>query len=181
VLALLLVAPLLSVDNFAAAASMGLAGWRVRTCLKVCAVFGAYAAAALTFGLTLGMSFASDFDSKAPSLGGAILVLVSVVRLLDLLRHPAAPDQVSAGHSVRSLASIGLGVSLDTAAAGVGLGLFGVPVVGAIAVITLVTVSMTFAGFRMASLVTSGLGGYGERWAAVALLLVGFGLIAHII
>ncbi len=180
-LALLLVAPLLGIDNFAAAASIGLAGWNPRTCLRVCVVFGVYAAVAPAIGLAVGLAIAGDLDSKAQTLGGAILVGVGLVRLIGLLRHPTAPSQAPADLSLRSLLSIGFGVSLDSVAAGFGLGLFGVPVLAAIAVIAVDTVLMSLAGFRLATLVAGRLGKYGERCAAAALLLVGLGLIAHII
>jgi putative Mn2+ efflux pump MntP len=171
----------LGIDNFAAAASIGLAGWNPRTCLKVCAVFGIYAAVAPAIGLSFGAAVAGDFESKAHSLGGVIIILVGAVRLVDLLRQPSVASPAPPDLSLRSLLSIGFGVSLDTLAAGFGLGLFGVPLVAAIAVIALATVLMTLAGFRLATLVAGRLGVYGERCAAAALLLVGLGLIVHVI
>jgi putative Mn2+ efflux pump MntP len=181
VLALLLVAPLLGLDNFAAAAGMGLAGWQLRTCLKVSVVFGACAAIALGIGLALGTTVAQAVDSSAQSLGGAILVLVGLVRLVSLLKRPAPPGRAPLDLSLRSLLLIGVGVSLDSVAGGVGLGLFGVPIVAAVAIITAVTMLMTLAGFRLASLVAGQPGDRGQQYAAVALLLVGIGLIAHIL
>jgi len=175
-LALLLVSPLLGVDNLAAAASLGLAGWSWRACLRVCAVFGGYAAVAPLVGLLLGESVAAGIGSVGRPLGGGVLVLLGLLRLVTTLRG-AHPEPAGPLPTLRSLLAIGLAVSTDTFAAGFGLGLYGVPILTAVLIISVMTVLMTLVGFRLAAFLGHRLDGRGEQVASAALALVGAGLI----
>ena len=179
-LALLLVSPLLGLDNLAAAASLGLAGWSWRTCLRVCAVFGAYAAVAPLAGLLLGERLAAGIGAIGRPLGGGVLVLLGLLRLLAVLRG-AAPASPQSTLTVRALLVLGAAVSTDTLAAGFGLGLSGVPILTAVVITSTTTMLMTFIGFRLAALLGHRLGGRGDLVAGAALAAVGAGLIVGVL
>ena len=180
-LALLLVSPLLGVDNLAAAASLGLAGWSWRACLRVCAVFGGYAAVAPLVGLLLGESVAAGIGSSSRFLGGGVLVVLGLLRLVTALRRadPEPPEPMPP--TLHSLLAIGLAVSTDTFAAGFGLGLYGVPILTAILITAATTTLMTLVGFRLAALLGQRLDGRGDQVAAAALAIVGAGLMAGLL
>jgi manganese efflux pump family protein len=181
VLALLLVSPLLGLDNFAAALSIGLERGRWATGAQVCLIFGVYAALALLVGLAVGQALAMVIGRFGPTLGGILLVLMGLSRLLGTMRGDDRVTTERRRVGVGSLLLIGLAVSTDTLVAGLGLGLYGVPLASAVAVIAGVTAAMSLAGYAIARCVSRPLGNYGGRLSSIALTLVGVALVGRLI
>jgi putative Mn2+ efflux pump MntP len=181
VLALLLVSPLLGLDNFAAALSIGLERGRWATGMQVCLIFGVYAALALLVGLAAGQALSIVIGQFGPTLGGALLMLMGLGRLIGTVRggDPVAAERTRV--EVGRLLLIGLAVSTDTVVAGFGLGLYGVPLASAVVVIAGVTAAMSLAGFAIARFASSPLGSYGGRLSSIALTLVGVALVGRLI
>ncbi|MBV9355171.1 MAG: manganese efflux pump [Chloroflexi bacterium] len=180
-LALLLVSPLLGLDNFAAALSIGLERGRWTTGFQVCLVFGVYAALALLVGLAVGQALATVIGHFGPTLAGAVLVLMGLSRLIGTLRHGERGPAERRGDSLSALLVIGLAVSVDTVVAGFGLGLDGVPLASAVALIAGVTAALSLAGFAIARFVSSPLGSYGGRLSSIALAVVGVAVAGRVI
>ncbi|MBV8718253.1 MAG: manganese efflux pump [Chloroflexi bacterium] len=176
-LALLLLSPVLGLDNFVAAAAIGVASSGWRTCARVCAVFGAYAVVTPLLGLVVGDSVARAVGDVARPLGGGVLLALGGYRLVTAWSASAQQAPPATGISVRALMAVGLGVSLDTIAAGFGLGLYGVSLPLAVATVALGTIIMSFLGFQLAAAVRPRLAGTRpDLVAAVALSLVGTAL-----
>jgi putative Mn2+ efflux pump MntP len=181
VLALLLISPLLGLDNFAAAASIGLSSPSWRTCLRVCAVFGAYAAVAPLAGLVLGESIARAIGENGRFVGGGILIALGLSGLISA-RRTATREQSDTGcYTMRALLSIGLAVSTDTFVAGFGLGLYGVETFLAVGVMAVTTMLMSLGGFLLARSIGSRLKTPGDQFSSAALVLVGAALAAKLI
>ncbi len=180
-LALLLVSPLLGLDNFAAALGIGLDRGRWCTGLQVSLIFGVYAALALLCGLSVGTVLATVVAQIGPMVGGAILVLMGLWRLIgrSARGEPVSAEHIHAG--LGSILTIGLAVSTDTVIAGIGLGLYGVPTASAVALIAGVTAAMSLAGFALARFVSNPLGSFGGGLSSLALTLIGVALMARII
>jgi putative Mn2+ efflux pump MntP len=182
VLALLVISPLLGLDNFAVAASIGLSspGWR--TCLRTCATFGAYAIVAPLIGLFLGQSVAAAVGDIGRPLGGGVLCLVGLSRLLAASRTSNPGASVPTVYSTSKLMTIGLAVSIDTVAAGFGLGLYGVPIVIAVATVAAGTLAMSFLGFQLAASVALRLvGARTDAFGSVVMTAVGVALAAKLL
>jgi manganese efflux pump family protein len=180
-LALLLVSPLLGLDNFAAAASIGLSSSGWRTCVRVCVVFGAYAAVAPLLGLLLGQSMAATIGDSGRYLGGGVLIVVGLSRLISLYRSPTPARPGPASYTTKTLLGIGLAVSTDTLAAGFGLGLYGVPILVAVGLIAAATVLMSLVGFQLASRVGERLKTRADQVSSAALSLVGAALVTKLL
>jgi putative Mn2+ efflux pump MntP len=184
VLALLLAAPLLGLDNFAAAASISVVSSDWRTCARVCAVFGCFALIAPLIGLALGEALASSVGQSGRVVGGIVLVLIGLRGLVADLRTPrySRAEPRPAGYGLRSIVLIGWSVSTDTLAAGFGLGLYGVNIFAAAVIIACATAIMTLAGFYIGSMLTAEhLKRYADRISSCALALIGAALIGHLI
>jgi manganese efflux pump family protein len=182
-LALLLVAPLLGLDNFAAAATISVARSDWRTCVRVCAIFGGYALVAPLVGLLLGERFAVSIGESGRGLGGVVLIVIGLRGLIGAI---AAPDEAARrtrdrSYDLRAILLIGLTVSTDTLAAGFGLGLYGVPIPWAVLVTCAATVLMSWAGFRVGGVVARRVQGWGDGISSAALALIGGALLTHLI
>jgi putative Mn2+ efflux pump MntP len=182
VLALLLVAPLLGLDNFASAASIGVSssGWRL--CARVCAVFGSFALLAPLVGISVGEAFAASLGEGGRNIGGAVLILIGMRGLISVLSTPdGATSAQRSAYGLRSILLIGLSVSTDTFAAGFGLGLYGVPIVYTGLVTAAATVLMSWAGFQLGGVVGRHIRGWGDGISSAALAVIGAALLGHLI
>jgi putative Mn2+ efflux pump MntP len=182
VLALLVISPVLGLDNFVVAASIGLssAGWR--TCLRMCAVFGGYAVVAPLIGLLIGQSIATLIGDVGKPLGGGVLCLVGLYRLMAASRGSDPEASGPTEYTTRMLMTIGIAVSIDTVAAGFGLGLYGVPIVLAVATVAVGSLAMSFLGFQLAASVAQKFGGTRtEALGSLAITAVGMALAARLL
>jgi putative Mn2+ efflux pump MntP len=85
-LALLLLALALGLDNLAGAIGIGTDGVSRRTRVRVAVVFGLFEAGMPVLGLALGRGLAADLGSAARWLGGAALIVLGAVSLIRV-RH----------------------------------------------------------------------------------------------
>ena len=79
-LALLLLAVALGLDNLAAAIGIGVGGVRGATRVRVAVVFGLFEAGMPVLGLLLGHGLADSLGQVARWLGGAVLIAVGLVQ-----------------------------------------------------------------------------------------------------
>ena len=85
-LALLLLAAALGLDNLAAAIGIGVGGVRRATRVRVAVVFGLFEAGMPVLGLLLGHGLADSLGQVARWLGGAVLIAVGLVQGVRLVR-----------------------------------------------------------------------------------------------
>ena len=85
-LALLLLAAALGLDNLAAALGIGVGGVRGGTRVRVAVVFGLFEAGMPVLGLLLGHGLADSLGQVARWLGGAVLIAVGVLQGAALVR-----------------------------------------------------------------------------------------------
>ena len=92
-LALLLLAAALGLDNLAASIGIGVGGVRGATRVRVAVVFGLFEAGMPVLGLLLGHGLADSLGQVARWLGGAVLIAVGLVQGARLVRarRAAAP------------------------------------------------------------------------------------------
>ena len=91
-LALLLLAVALGLDNLAAAIGIGVGGVRGATRVRVAVVFGLFEAGMPVLGLVLGHGLADSLGQVARWLGGAVLIAVGAYGLIHA-RREADPEK----------------------------------------------------------------------------------------
>jgi manganese efflux pump family protein len=111
VLALLLLAAALGLDNLAASIGIGVGGVRGATRVRVAVVFGLFEAGMPVLGLLLGHGLADSLGQVARWLGGAVLIAVGLVQGARLVRarRAAAPDGGAPGISAPGIGAPGIG------------------------------------------------------------------------
>ena len=100
-LALLLLAAALGLDNLAASIGIGVGGVRGATRVRVAVVFGLFEAGMPVLGLLLGHGLADSLGQVARWLGGAVLIAFGLVQGARLVRarRAAAPERRGARRS----------------------------------------------------------------------------------
>src|SRR3984885_2850189 len=128
--ALLVVALALGLNNFGAAIAIGVSGVDRLTGLKVAAVFGLWDVVMPAAGLLIGHGLAGELGRAARWAGAAVLAATAVWELVEAVR--GGDDAPRAWHGWRLLVS-GAALSLDDFAVGLALGTVRYPIVLAVA------------------------------------------------
>ena len=182
-LALLLVALSVGLDNFGAAAALGITGAGSHGRLKVAVVFGTFEAAMPLFGLFLGHTVAKGLGDHADLVAGLVLCLAGLFALVQDLAvrgsKTVAVPRTAPG--LRHLIVLAAALSIDNLAVGFALGASHVNVVVAALVIGVVSTGLTLAGLELGSRLGSRLGPWGERAGGVLLVVVGVAVATGLI
>jgi manganese efflux pump family protein len=196
VLALLLVAVSVGVDNFAAAIAIGVSGVDVRTRLQVGLVFGAFEAGMPVLGLVIGAQVAGPLGHAARWVGAALLIAVGGYAIFAAEREQArsrAGTAATAGDRDEAeqeppdgarrapvafgrLLLSGLALSLDNLVVGFALGTAHISIwLGAI-VIGVVSAGLSLAGLELGARAGRWAGERSEQLAGALLIFVGVAL-----
>ncbi|MGO9856593.1 MAG: manganese efflux pump MntP family protein [Acidimicrobiales bacterium] len=123
-LALLLVALSVGLDNYGAAAALGISGAGSHGRLKVAAAFGAFEAAMPLFGLFLGHTVAKGLGDHGDLVAGVVLCMAGLFALVQDLRgrgsKNVAPPHRPPGFG--RLVVLAAALSIDNLAVGFALG-----------------------------------------------------------
>ena len=169
-LALLVVAVALGLNNFGAAIAIGVGGVDRRTELKVATVFGLCDVVMPAAGMLIGTGLAGPLGSAARWAGAGILFATAVWGLIEALR---GGDDDGGGpqawHGWRLLVS-GAALSLDDLAVGLALGTVRYSIVLAVALFGLMSFVMSIIGLKLGRKLGTAAGEHGEVVGAVMLL-----------
>jgi putative Mn2+ efflux pump MntP len=186
ILALVLSALAVGLDNFAAAIGIGLAGVDARTRLRVAAVFGLFEAGMPIIGLLIGHGAEQTFGRTTRYVGGALLVAVGLWILLEA-RHAAPeradqqPEQQPEQQPMMRLLLTALGLSIDNLVIGFGLGVTKTPLALALVVFAVVSVGLTLAGLEVGRRLGARLQRRSDEIAALLLIAVGILVGANVL
>jgi putative Mn2+ efflux pump MntP len=183
VVALVLVALSVGLDNFGAAAALGVSGGGPHLRLQVAVVFGVFEAGMPLVGLLLGDSVARTLGGQTKLVAGLVLCLAGIYALVqDRRSGPQAElPAPETGPSLRRLLILGAALSIDNLAIGFALGAYRVNVVVAAAVIGVVSVALTLAGLELGRRLGPRLGAWGERAGGLILVMVGVSVAAGVL
>jgi len=183
VVALLLLALALGLDNLAAAigfgvGSSGRVGGAMRA--RIAVVFGLFEAGMPVLGLVLGHGLADNLGQAARWLGGGVLVVFGVVGLVQAWRAPGGGGSFERLESRRigRLLLGGLVLSGDNLAAGFALGSYHVALAVAAVVFGVVSVAMSLAGLELGARIGAAAGELSEQVACALLIVVGIVIAA---
>ena len=185
--ALLVVAVALGLDNFAASVGIGVSGVQRSVRVRVAVVFGLFETAMPIIGVLLGRRLADGLGGAARWTGGALLVVAGVYELIIALRERRAPTaQRDQGHASERadiaaprewrgwrLVLSGAGLSVDNLVVGFALGTTSVPIAVAAIVFGVVSVGMSLAGLELGAKIGAAVGERGELVAGLVLIAVG--------
>jgi len=183
VLALVLSAFAVGLDNFAAAIGIGVAGVDARTRLHVAVIFGFFEAAMPLAGLLVGHSSADSLGQATRYVGGGLLAAAGLWSLVEARRDdgavPVDGDDVSRGRGqgVGPLLVTGFALSIDNLVVGFGLGVTKTPLVASLLVFAVVSVGLSLAGLELGRTLGARVEGRAE-WVAGLVLIAVAALIA---
>jgi manganese efflux pump family protein len=185
-LALLLVALSLGLDNLAACIGIGVSGVDARTRLRVGLIFGLFETAMPILGLLLGRSLASTLGQTAHWIGAGLLIATGLYSVIQSVRRYSidkdSDDSVGAGGlSTARLLITGAALSIDNLAVGFALTSLHVGIAVAAVVIGVVCIVMSLIGLELGSRIGAKTGERGEIIGGLVLIGVGIALAVGII
>jgi putative Mn2+ efflux pump MntP len=175
VLALLLVAVSVGLDNFGASTAIGVSGVDRNLRLRVVIIFGFFEAAMPIVGLLLGRSLVQYLGSAAKPLGGGLLVLAGVYTIATELVG-ADQSSESPDPSLKRLVLIGAALSIDNLVIGFALGAYHVNLAIAAVVIAVISVGLSLLGLEVGRRLGERLGQRAELAGGAVLILVGIAI-----
>ena len=187
-LALLLLAVALGLDNLAAALGIGVGGVRGATRVRVAVVFGLFEAGMPVLGLLLGHGLADSLGLVARWLGGAVLIAFGAFGLIHARREagqeqgtPSDPGEQERPWRIGRMLIGGLVLSGDNLAAGFALGAYHTSLVVAAAVFGVVSVVMSLVGLELGARIGAAAGQRSELIACALLIVVGVVIAAGVL
>jgi manganese efflux pump family protein len=186
VLALVLSAFAVGLDNFAAAIGIGIAGVDARTRLRVAVIFGFFEAAMPLVGLLVGHSSAHGLGQATRYIGGGLLAAAGLWSLVEASRSSVDPaDTIDAlqraGQGSGALVMAGLALSIDNLVIGFGLGVTKTPLVASLLVFAIVSVGLSLAGLELGRTLGTRMQGRADWVAGVVLIAVGALVAANVL
>lgn len=172
VIALLLVALSVGLDNFAAATALGVSGVDRKLRLRVAAIFGIFEGVMPVVGLLTGRSLAHGLGSTAKPVAGTLLGLAGAYAIVNELlgeRDSVKKQELT----VRHLVLIGGALSIDNLVIGFALGAYHVNLVVAAVTIGAVSVVLSLLGLEIGGQLGARLGSRSELVGGAVLVLVG--------
>jgi len=156
----------LGLDTFAVSAALGIAGLPPDRRLRVSAVFTAFEVAMPLAGVMVGVTAGHLLGDFADYVALGALAAVGVYMLFE-----TDPDAALLTRSRgAALWGLGLSLSIDELAIGFSLGLLGVPVVAAVALIGVQAFALSQIGLRLGDRVGARFRQGAERLAAAVLI-----------
>ena len=165
--ALLVVAVALGLNNFGAAIAIGVGGVDRRTELKVATVFGLCDVVMPAIGMLIGTGLAGPLGSAARWAGAGILFVTAAWGLIEVLRGD--DDAPRIWHGWRLLVS-GAALSLDDLAVGLALGTVRFPILLAVTAFGVMSFVMSIIGLQLGAKLGTVTGERGEVVAAIMLI-----------
>ena len=187
VLALVLSALAVGLDNFAAAIGIGIAGVDARTRVRVSLIFGVFEAAMPAVGLLVGHGSAHSLGHATRYLGGGLLAATGLWSLVDALRtrspaQRAVPDALpKPGQRVSVLVMTGFALSIDNLVIGFGLGVTKTPLVASLVVFAAVSIGLSLIGLEVGRTLGVRMQGRADWIAGVVLIAVGALIAANVL
>jgi putative Mn2+ efflux pump MntP len=157
-------------------AILGTARPAARDRLRVSLVMAGFEMAMPLVGLAVGHSLAPALGGAAELAAAGLVIAVGVWMLVGDRDPdpPTTPDELP----VLALAALGLSVSMDELAVGFAMGLAGLPVIAAVALIGIQAFAAAQIGYRVGAQVGDRFAEPAERLGAAALVVLGLVILA---
>lgn len=180
VIALIVAAIAVGLENFAVAIGVGLTGVTLRERIRLALVFGLFEAGMPLVGLVVGHGIAQSIGGVARYLGGALLIAIGVWALLETRRvrsghHPdvATATRADGVRGWSRLVVTAFALSIDNLVVGFGLGVTHTPFATALVVFAAVSVALSLLGLELGSRLGKRVEANSEMLAGIVLVVVG--------
>lgn len=177
-LALLLVALSVGLDNFGAATALGVSGTSSAIRVRVAVVFGVFEAGMPVIGILLGHAATGAVGTHANLVAGLLLCGVGAASIVQELLGREAPARPT---TMRRTIVLGAVLSIDNLAVGFALGDRRISIVLAALVIGVVSVALTLLGFELGERLGRRLGERSELVAGALLIGVGVAIATGVL
>lgn len=179
-LALLLVALSVGLDNFGASTALGLGGVDGNLRLRVAAIFGVFEGGVPVVGVLAGHAVSRRLGAGAPVLAGTLLGLMGLYTVMSELVGNRRPARATNAGTTRLLV-LGAVLSVDNLVIGFALGAKPVSLALAAVVIAVVSVALSLLGLELGERVGPRLGTRGELLGGVLLVAVGVAVATRLL
>jgi manganese efflux pump family protein len=183
VLALLLVAGSLGLNNLAASIAIGLSGVDRATRTRTALAFGVFEAGMPVVGLLIGRQLSHALGSAAHIIGGLLLIAVGAQVIISATRSSSgdnSPPSV-AGLRMRNLLVLAAALSIDNLVVGFALGAYGTPLVLSVAVIASVSVGLSLLGLELGARLGERVEHRSELISGIVLMAVGLATLTNLL
>lgn len=180
-LALLLVAGSLGLNDFAGSIAVGTSGVDRRLRVRVALAFGLFEAGMPIIGLLIGRNLSHTLGSSANIIGGLLLVAVGLQATYVATRadHGDANATFATAGTGRLLV-LAAALSIDNLVVGFALGAYHAGLVVSVTVIAAVSVGLSIVGLELGARLGARVEHNSELIAGVALAAIGFALVAGV-
>jgi len=172
VVALLVVALSVGLDNFGASGAIGVSGVNRDLRIRVAVIFGVFEGAMPVVGLVIGHSLSHDLGAAAKPIGGTLLGLTGAyVIASELLGIESAVKGPKL--SMKRLVLMGATLSIDNLVIGFAVGAYHVNLLVAAITIAAVSVALSLIGLEIGGRIGERLGKRSEVVGGAALIVIG--------
>lgn len=180
-LALLLVAGSLGLNNLAASIAIGLSGVDRATRTRTALAFGLFEAGMPVIGLLIGRQLSHALGGAANVVGGLLLVAVGVRVTISAVRSGDDSAPAVAAMQMRNLLVLAAALSIDNLVVGFALGAFRTPLVLSVAVIAIVSVGLSLVGLELGARLGARIEHRSELLGGIVLIGVGLGMLTGLL
>jgi manganese efflux pump family protein len=181
-LALLLVAGSLGLNDFAGSIAVGTSGVDHRLRVRVALAFGLFEAGMPIIGLLMGRSLSHSLGSSAHIVGGLLLIAVGLQATYVATRaDPGDADETVATAGTGRLLVLAAALSIDNLVVGFALGTYHAGLVVSVTVIAAVSVGLSLVGLELGARLGARVEHNSELIAGLALVAIGFALCAGVL
>jgi manganese efflux pump family protein len=181
VLALLLVAGSLGLNNLAASIAIGLSGVDRATRTRTALAFGLFEAGMPVVGLLIGRQLSHALGGAANVVGGLLLIAVGVRVTISAVRSGEDSAPAVAAVQMRNLLVLAAALSIDNLVVGFALGAFRTPLVLSVAVIAIVSVGLSLLGLELGARLGARIEHRSELLSGIVLIGVGLAILTGLL
>jgi putative Mn2+ efflux pump MntP len=176
VLALLLVAVSVGLDNFGATTAIGVSGVDRDLRLRIAVIFGVFEAVMPVIGLLLGHGLAHELGAAAKPSAGAMLGVAGAYVIGSEIFGKQQEQGAAKGPGISRLIVIAAALSIDNLVVGFALGAYRVNLAVAVVTIAATSVVLSLLGLEIGRHLGERIGRGSELLGGLALVLVGIAI-----
>jgi putative Mn2+ efflux pump MntP len=181
VLALLLVAGSLGLDNFAASIAIGLSGVDQSLRVRIALAFGLFEALMPAIGLLLGRQLSGTLGDWAHVIGGLLLITVGIQTVVAGVRSGEGGTAGLADAGLGRILALAAGLSIDNLIVGFALGAYRAPLALSIAIIAGVSVGLSLVGLELGAKLGTRVEHRSELLSGIVLISVGAAILTNLL
>lgn len=180
-LALLLVAGSLGLNNLAASIAIGLSGVDRATRTRTALAFGLFEAGMPVVGLLIGRQLSHALGGAADTVGGLVLIAVGAQATVSAVRSPRNSPRPVDPQRLANLLVLAAALSIDNLVVGFALGAYRAPLVLSVAIIAIVSVALSMLGLELGARLGASVEHRSELVSGIVLIAVGVAILTGLL